>query len=177
MIATRPLEAVMTLVYTYRTYMWAKGGWRQGDLSGAFKPYSAGLVIIDLLARSDPRNADSQRELSVSYEKIGDVQVAQGDLTGALTSYRDSFASIDRLVTARPKNAEWRRHISISYDKIGEVQHAQGDLIGALTSYRNSLAITWHDPIQAMSACNLTSVLPMKESATRSSRKATLSAR
>ena len=29
MVATRPLEAVMTLVYTYRTYMWAKGGWRK----------------------------------------------------------------------------------------------------------------------------------------------------
>jgi tetratricopeptide (TPR) repeat protein len=162
----------------YVSHIYIGGGrLAQGDLSGAFKSYSAGLVIIDLLARSDPRNADSQRELSVSYEKIGDVQVAQGDLAGALTSYRDSFAIIDRLVTASPKNAEWRRHISISYDKIGEVQHAQGDLIGALTSYRNSLAITWHDPIQAMSACNLTSVLPMKESATRSSRKATLSAR
>src|ERR1700733_12306233 len=128
----------------YVSHIYIGGGrLAQGDLSGAFKSYSAGLVIIDLLARSDPRNADSQRELSVSYEKIGDVQVAQGDLAGALTSYRDSFAIIDRLVTASPKNAEWRRHISISYDKIGEVQHAQGDLIGALTSYRNSLAITW----------------------------------
>ena len=174
MVATRPLEAVMIAIYRYRTYMWAKGGCARRP-PGAFKPYSAGLVIIDLLARSDPRNADSQRELSVSYEKIGDVQVAQGDLTGALTSYRDSFAIIDRLVTARPKNAEWRRHISISYDKIGEVQHAQGDPIGALTSYRSSLAITHHlarsDPGNVSLQFDLG--ITNEESATRSSRKAT----
>jgi hypothetical protein len=38
----------------------------------------AGLAIADRLAKSNPGNASWQRDLSVSYYKIGDVQVAQG---------------------------------------------------------------------------------------------------
>jgi hypothetical protein len=36
----------------------------------------------------NPGNAGWQRDLSVSHNKIGDVQRAQGDLTAALASYR-----------------------------------------------------------------------------------------
>ena len=43
---------------------------------------------MERLAQSDPGNADWQRDLSVSFERIGDVQVAQGDLSGALKSYQ-----------------------------------------------------------------------------------------
>jgi hypothetical protein len=43
--------------------------------------------------REEPRagNAGWQRDLSVSHNKIGDVQRAQGDLAAALTSYRVGF--------------------------------------------------------------------------------------
>ena len=50
----------------------------QGDLSGALKSYRDGLAIRDRLAKSDPGNAGWQRDLSVSFNKIGNVQVAQG---------------------------------------------------------------------------------------------------
>ena len=36
----------------------------QGDLAGALKSHREGLAIIDRLAKSDPDNADYQRELS-----------------------------------------------------------------------------------------------------------------
>lgn len=71
----------------------------------------------------------------MSYEKVGDVQVAQGDLAGALTSYRDSLAIRDRLADADPGNAGWQRDLSVSLNKVGDVQVAQRDLAGALTSY------------------------------------------
>jgi phage terminase large subunit-like protein len=48
------------------------------------------LAIADRLAKADPNNAEWQRDLSISYNKVGDVLVAQGDLTDALKSYRDS---------------------------------------------------------------------------------------
>jgi hypothetical protein len=51
----------------------------QGDLDGALKSYQDSFTIRDL-AKSNPSNVGWQRDLSVSYEKIGDVQVAQGDL-------------------------------------------------------------------------------------------------
>jgi hypothetical protein len=39
----------------------------------------------------------------VSYDRIGDVQVAQGDLAGALKSFQDSLAIRDRLTKADPR--------------------------------------------------------------------------
>ena len=80
------------------------------------------------LAKSDPGNAGWQRDLSVSYDKVGDVQVAQGDLPAALKSYRDSLAiasgwrspipatpagsAICRCPTTRSATCRWRRAIS-----------------------------------------------------------------
>ena len=103
--------------------------------------YRDSLAIADRLAQSDPGNAGWRRDLSVSYNKVGDVQVAQGDLAGALTSYRDSLAIRDRLAQSDSGNAGWRRDLSVSHNKVGNVQVAQGDLAGALKSYRDSLAI------------------------------------
>jgi hypothetical protein len=56
------------------------------------------------LAKSDPGNALLQRDLSASYEKVGDVQVEQGDLA-ALKSYQDSLAIAERLAKSEPGNA------------------------------------------------------------------------
>jgi hypothetical protein len=50
----------------------------RGDLAGALKSYRDGLAIRERLAQSDPGNAAWQRGLSVSYERVGDVQVARG---------------------------------------------------------------------------------------------------
>jgi tetratricopeptide (TPR) repeat protein len=65
----------------------------QGNLPEALTSYQASLAMRDRLAKSDPANAGWQRDLSVSYEKVGDVQVAQGNLPAALTSYQASLAN------------------------------------------------------------------------------------
>ena len=64
----------------------------------------------------------------MSYNKVGDVLVAQGNLAEALTSYRDASLSAERLAKADPSNAGWQRDLSVSYDKIGDVLVAQGKL-------------------------------------------------
>jgi hypothetical protein len=48
----------------------------QGDLAGALSSYKDSLAIMERLAKSDPSNAQWQRELSVSFIQVGDVQVA-----------------------------------------------------------------------------------------------------
>ena len=100
------------------------------------------LAISERLAKADPGNAGWQRDLSVTHNKIGNVQVAQGDLPAALTSYQASLAIRDRLAKADPGNAGWQRDLSVSHDRIGDVQVEQGDLPAALTSYQASLAIS-----------------------------------
>ena len=102
---------------------------------------SGGGVYAERLAKSDPGNAGWQRDLSVSYEKVGGVQVAQGALKAALKSYSDSLAIAERLAKSDPGNAGWQRDLSVSFNKVGDVQVAQGDLKAALKSYSNELAI------------------------------------
>ena len=46
--------------------------------------YTDGKAIAEKLAAADPGNAQWQRDLSVSWDKLGDVRLAQGDLAGAL---------------------------------------------------------------------------------------------
>ena len=58
----------------------------QGNLAGALKSYSDGLAIAEDLGKANPSDALSQRDLSISYDRIGDVEVAQGDPSSALKS-------------------------------------------------------------------------------------------
>jgi tetratricopeptide (TPR) repeat protein len=113
----------------------------RGDLGLAKSSYVDAQKIADRLAKADPNNAGWQRDLSVSYSRVGDVLRAQGNLTDALKYYRDSLAIADRLAKADPNKAGWQGDLSVSYDRVGDVLRAQGDLTEALKSYRESLAI------------------------------------
>ena len=104
--------------------------WPRAIWPAALTSYRASLAIAERLAKADPGNAGWQRDLSVSHNKIGDVQMAQGDLAGALTSYRASLAIRERLAKADPGNAGWQRDLSVSHDKIGDVQVSAGRSAG-----------------------------------------------
>ena len=86
----------------------------QGDLAGALKSYRDSVAIREKLSKQDPGNAGWQRELSVSYNNVGDVQRDQGDLAGALKSYRDTLAILEKLAKQDPGNAGWQADFAFS---------------------------------------------------------------
>ena len=90
---------------------------RPGRSGGALKSYRDSLAIARSSRKQDPGNAGWQRDLSVSYDNVGDVQSAQGDLAGALKSYRDSLAIRDKLAKQDPAMPAGR---AISRFLIGE---------------------------------------------------------
>ena len=55
---------------------------RGGISKGALQAYRDSLAIAEKLAAQDAGNTDWQRDLSVSFDRIGDVQSARGDLEG-----------------------------------------------------------------------------------------------
>jgi hypothetical protein len=59
--------------------------------------------LLAALAAEKPDDTTYQRDLSVTYNEVGDVQGVQGDLTGALKSYRGGLAITERLATFRRK--------------------------------------------------------------------------
>ena len=76
----------------------------------------------------------------MSYDRVGNVLVAQGKLDEALKAYRDSLAIASASpppIAAIPVAA---RSVGV-VQKVGNVLVAQGKLDEALKAYRDSLAI------------------------------------
>jgi membrane-associated protease RseP (regulator of RpoE activity) len=75
---TRATIQVYWSPYQRHAALWGLGdiNFKRGDLNSALNSYNAGLAIVERLAKSDPSNAGWQRELSVSDNRIGDVQTA-----------------------------------------------------------------------------------------------------
>ena len=82
------------------------------------------------------------RSLSVSYGRVGDVQMAQGDLADALTSYRDCLAIRERLATSNPGNVGWQLDLAGNYGKLGLLYgRTNNDHDNALAVFQKGQAI------------------------------------
>jgi tetratricopeptide (TPR) repeat protein len=112
--------------------------------------YERSLAIREKLATDDPANTRWQRYLALTYEKKGDVGVAQGDLPNGLSSYKKSLQIREKLAAHDPADAQCQRDLSVSYNKIGDVQKTRRDLSASFSSYEKSLKIreklVAHDP-------------------------------
>jgi tetratricopeptide (TPR) repeat protein len=84
----------------------------QGNLRDALAAYQASIAIRERLAKADPGNAEGQRDLYETQDKIGDVLRAQGNLRDALAAYQASIA----IAEADPENAGWLRVPSLSQE-------------------------------------------------------------
>jgi predicted negative regulator of RcsB-dependent stress response len=104
-----------------------------GDLAAAMEAYQS--------AETAARRGGDEHYLSISYERIGDVLVANGNREDALASYRMSLALAETLASRDPANTEWQRGLSVTQERIGDVMVAQGHSADALASYWASLAI------------------------------------
>ena len=103
--------------------------------------FRAGMAIRERLARQDPDNTQWQRDLSISHERIGDVQVAQGDLPGALQAFRAGMAISERLARLDSRNAGWQRDVLVSLTKLAGVAAAAGDRAEAIAQAERAVAL------------------------------------
>ena len=99
------------------------------------------LDLTSERAAADPENCISQSDLSVSYERIGDILAAQGKLGDALTEFQKGLVIRKTLANADPENTEWQRNLSVSRNRIGDILVVQGKPGDALTQYHKGLEI------------------------------------
>jgi predicted negative regulator of RcsB-dependent stress response len=90
----------------------------------------------------------------MSYNKIGDVMVAQGNLPEALQSYQADLAIADRLTQSDPGNAGWQRDLAVSHGNIARVLIQTGEKPGAREAFRKAQAIMQR--LTALSPTNAT---------------------
>jgi tetratricopeptide (TPR) repeat protein len=72
----------------------------QGDLAGALAVYEAGHGIREGLAASDPGNAEWQRDLAISWERIASAREEQGERAAALDAWQRALAISLPMATA-----------------------------------------------------------------------------
>jgi tetratricopeptide (TPR) repeat protein len=90
---------------------------------------------------SEPDRADYQRDLSVSYNKMGDLYRALGQGESARTSYQRALEIIERLSLSEPDRADYQRDLSVSYNKMGQLYLSLGQLEPALEAFERDLEI------------------------------------
>jgi hypothetical protein len=84
----------------------------RGDLAAALKSYQGDLAITERLAKTDPGNAEWQRDLSVSLSRLADVHKQSGDKAKAREYLRQGQAIMARLTKLSPDNAAWRNDLA-----------------------------------------------------------------
>ncbi|MEI7727129.1 MAG: DUF4062 domain-containing protein, partial [Bacteroidota bacterium] len=82
---------------------------------------------MEELRHRAPDSADYARDLSVSFEKLGDLYLKLGDPPKALDKYQASLAIAEELRHRAPDSADYARDLSVSFEKLGDLYLKLGD--------------------------------------------------
>jgi Flp pilus assembly protein TadD len=82
--------------------------------------------IRERLAAAKPGNPTYQRDLSLSYDQLGDLVEAAGQGAEAERLFREALAIAEGLAAAEPGNPTHQRDLSLSYDRLGNLAEAAG---------------------------------------------------
>lgn len=90
---------------------------------------------------TDPGNAGSQREMSMSLHRLGAIAKARGDLDRAEALFHESLAIARRLAEAAPENTGVRSELAASLHCLGDIAKDRGELGWAESFHCECLAI------------------------------------
>ncbi len=97
--------------------------------------------VGERLARESPGDAQTQQDVSVSYNKLGDVTLQLGQAEQALGYYRQGLEIAERLARESPGDAQAQRDVMVSRYKLGGVLHELGKYAEEIVEYRAGIAI------------------------------------
>lgn len=102
--------------------------------------YEKAEAIARQLAAADPSDAQAQRDLSISYERLGDVTLQAGQPARALEYYTQGLEIRQKLAAADPSNTKAQTDLMISYMKLGSAEALGGSYSKSAAWYRQALA-------------------------------------
>ena len=97
-------------------------------------------IAEDLAARA-PENAEFARDLSVSFNRLGDTLSSLGRTGEALDYYERGLKIAEDLAARAPENAVFARDLSVSFERLGETLSSLGRTGEALDYYERGLKI------------------------------------
>lgn len=93
-----------------------------GNLTDALKAFDTARALMEPLAASDPSNTGWQRDLSVSHEKIGDLEEARGDVAAAAAAYERSLPIAADLAARFPDHPQFQGDIDITHRRLAALR-------------------------------------------------------
>ncbi|MBV8092445.1 MAG: tetratricopeptide repeat protein, partial [Acetobacteraceae bacterium] len=112
-----------------------------GQGEQARQMYLKALAIAERLAQAEPDRADYQRDVSVSYNNMGDLLSALGQGEEARQMYLKVLAIAERLAQAEPDRADYQVDLAVSLVKraFGEGDSAERQLLARALSILEAL--------------------------------------
>jgi tetratricopeptide (TPR) repeat protein len=119
----------------------------RADLACGFttKAHRRYLQLAGLLAsraEAEPDRADFQRDLSISYNRLGDLARAMGLGEDAVRLFTQALDIARRLAEAEPGRVDFQRDLSLSYNKLGDLAVAMGRAEEAVRFFSDALDTT-----------------------------------
>ena len=97
-----------------------------GSTDRSLSRYTDLTRLLEVRCTAKPDRADFQRDLSVSYDRMGDIYRALGEGEKARQAFLQSLQISERLATAEPDRADYRIDLSLSLIRVGLVSGAEG---------------------------------------------------
>lgn len=89
----------------------------------------------------EPDVAQAQRDLSVSLDDLGRVELQAGNLEAARDLFQRAIAVSARLTEADPQDSHAQRDLAVSLENLGKVEMRAGNIGAARTFLRRALSI------------------------------------
>jgi tetratricopeptide (TPR) repeat protein len=112
-----------------------------GALDQALGERERQLGLLREIERSDPRDAQVQRDAMTAHRSIGRLLADGGDVAGGLREFQAGLAIADALFRIEPENTEWlQANASVRFD-LAELQLASGQREAAAATTRSGCEI------------------------------------
>jgi tetratricopeptide (TPR) repeat protein len=120
---------------------------QQGQAKDALDYYQKCMQIRQRLAEADPKNAQAQRDLCVSFNSLGGVAMILGQARDALDYYQKSRQIAQHRAEEDPKNVQAQEDLFISYFNLGRLAEAEFDFGAAGEWYGKGrdVVLPWHE--------------------------------
>ncbi len=107
----------------------------------AHKQYERAHAIAAQRVDVESEDSQAQRDLAISFNKLGDVSLQLGQVQPAKGYFQDSLAIGKKRADDDPKDSKAQRDLSVSFTKLGDVSLQLGQVPAAQGYYQDSVAI------------------------------------
>ncbi|MFM7930603.1 MAG: tetratricopeptide repeat protein, partial [Pirellula sp.] len=142
------LDTVPHLLTSNPDYPLAVDGMFLSNKVLSYRNVQSALKLLELtasrvrkLAKDDPNDAQKQRDLSISFERLGDVYLKLGRTDESLEQFMGGLTIRRKLAQDDPNDAQKQRDLMISFFKLGAVHQSTENLLMAVDEYEKGVRV------------------------------------